>query len=67
VADWEQDGTLMLYPLDRNRMDHASDIALRYRLSGLDCVFAALAEELGIPIKTFDQEILDRFPLANRT
>ena len=67
VADWEQAGTLILYPLDRNRMDHALDIALRYRLKGSDCVFAGLAEELGIPIKTFDQEVLDRFPLANLT
>ena len=67
VADWEQAGSLVLYPLDRNRMDHASDIALRYQLTGSDCVFAGLAEELGIPIRTFDQEILGRFPLANRT
>lgn len=65
VADWEQADTLVLYPLDRNRMDHASDIALRYQLKGSDCVFARLAEELGMTVTTFDQEILDRFPLAN--
>jgi len=67
VIDWEQDGILFLYPLDRDRMERASDIAVRYLLRGSDSVFAALAEELDISIKTFDQEILDRFPLANRT
>jgi len=58
---------MVLYPLNRNRMELASSIAIRFRLRGADSVFAALAEELEIPLKTFDQEILDRFPLANRT
>ena len=64
---WEQAGNIVLYPLDRGRMERATDIAIRFRLRGSDSVFAALAEEMDIPIKTFDQEILDRFPLANRT
>lgn len=67
VIDWEQDGILFLYPLDRDRMERASGIAVRYLLRGSDSVFAALAEEMDIPIKTFDQEILDRFPSANRS
>ncbi len=67
MIDWEQDGILFLYPLDRDRMERASGIAVRYLLRGSDSVFAALAEEMDIPIKTFDQEILDRFPSANRS
>ena len=65
VADWERDGLLILYPLDRDRMEKASDIALLYRLRGLDSVFAELALELDIPIKTFDKELLERFPTAS--
>ena len=67
LTDCEQTGVMVLYPLNRNRMELASSIAIRFRLRGADSVFAALAEELEIPLKTFDQEILDRFPLANRT
>ena len=65
LADWERGGSLIMYPLDRDRMDKAADIALRYRLRGLDCVFAGLAFELEIPLKTFDEEILTRFPQAS--
>ena len=65
VSDWERDGLLIMYPLDRVRMDKASDIALQYRLRGLDCLFAELALELDVPIKTFDKELLARFPTAS--
>jgi len=65
VSDWERDGLLIMYPLDRVRMDKASDIAIQYRLRGLDCLFAELALELDVPIKTFDKELLERFPTAS--
>ena len=65
VLDWERDGSLIMYPLDRDRMDKAADIALQYGLRGSDCVFAELALELDVPIKTFDKELLERFPTAS--
>ena len=65
VSDWERDGLLIMYPLDRVRMDKASDIALQYRLRGLDCLLSELALELDVPIKTFDKELLERFPTAS--
>ena len=65
MSDWERDGLLIMYPLDRVRMDKASDIALQYRLRGLDCLFAELALELDVPIKTFDKELLERFLTAS--
>ena len=65
VADWERDGSLIMYPLDRDRMEKAVDIASQYRLRGQDCVFAELALALDVPIKTFDKELLDRFPAAS--
>lgn len=65
VADWERDGLLIMYPLDRDRMNKASGIALQYGFRAQDCIFAELALELDIPIKTFDQELLERFPAAS--
>ena len=65
LADWERNGSLMIYPLDRDRMDRAVDVALRYGFRGQDAVFAGLAIELDVPIKTFDKELLERFPTAS--
>ena len=64
-VDWERDGRIILYPLDRQRTDRAIAVAQRDHLRGPDSVIAALADELGIPLKTFDSEIIDRFPLAS--
>ncbi len=65
VDDWEQDGKIVLYPLDRDRMRYAISIAELHRFRGADSVIAALAEELAIPLKTFDSEVLDRFQRAS--
>jgi predicted nucleic acid-binding protein len=64
IADWERDGKLVLYPLDRDRMVKAIDIAIRDRLKGPDSVIAALAEELSMPLRTFDTELQQRFTRA---
>ena len=63
--DWEADGRIVLYPLDRARMTAAMNTAVKYRLSGSDSVIVALAEELNMPLKTFDQEIQRRFAGAS--
>ncbi len=64
-SEWERTGKIVLYTLDRERMEHAIGIAIRFRLKGADSVIAALAEELAIPLKTFDSEVLDRFQRAS--
>ncbi len=63
--DWEADGRIVLYPLDRARMTAAMNTAVTYRLSGSDSVIVALAEELNMPLKTFDQGIQRRFAGAS--
>jgi predicted nucleic acid-binding protein len=65
IMDWERDGKVVLYPLDRDRMDRSVNIAQRHRLRGSDAVIAALAEELDMPLRTFDTEILARFSGAS--
>ena len=42
-------------------MDNAMYVAERHLLRGADSVIAALAEELAMPLKAFDLEILARF------
>ena len=65
LADWEASGCLILYPLGRQRMDNSVQVADKYGLRGADSVVVALAEELNMPLKTFDKEILDRFQRAS--
>lgn len=65
LADWELDGKIILYPLDRNRMENSLRASEQYRLRGADSIIAALADELGMPLKTFDREILARYLQAS--
>jgi predicted nucleic acid-binding protein len=65
IEDWERDGKIVLYTLGRVRMEHAVVIAEQDRLRGADSVIAALAEELSLPLKTFDQEMQRRFAGAS--
>ena len=65
VSDWERDGLLIMYPLDRDRMERAIAVALEYGFRAQDSIFTQLAVELDIPIKTFDKEVLERFPTAS--
>ena len=58
---WEQSGKISLYSLDRERLELSVTVAQRDRLRGADSVIAALAEELEMPLKTFDEDILARF------
>ena len=58
---WLADGKIVFYDLEESRTRHAVEIALRDRLNGADAVYAALAEELGLELKTFDQEQSQRF------
>jgi predicted nucleic acid-binding protein len=65
LIDWERDGIIILYPLDRKRMENAVTTAEQHLLRGADSVVAALAEELDMPVKTFDKDILARFLKAS--
>ena len=65
LKDWDSSGKIVLYPLDRDRMNKAASVAERYRLRGADSIVVALAEELDMPLKAFDEEILERFERAS--
>ena len=64
LAQWEREGKVTLYPLNRGRMEGAALSALGRRLSGADSVISALAEELKMPLRTFDRELRERGPGA---
>ena len=64
IYEWERQGWVIFYPLNRERMEGALRISIETGLKGADSVIAALAAELGYNLKTFDHEILRRFRLA---
>ena len=61
---WEQMGVITWYELTQQRTELAISLnsGLSPHLRGADNVIAALAEELQIPVKTFETEILERYP-----
>ena len=65
LRDWEESGRISLYPLDQERLNRSLTVAQRDRLRGADSVVAALAEELTIPLKTFDEDNLSKFSQAS--
>lgn len=65
LSEWESSGRITLYPLDRDRMEDAMRVSEQRRLRGADSVVAALAEELNVTLKTFDMQVIARFPKAS--
>lgn len=65
LARWERDGKVILYPMNRERMENAVIAARDRRLRGADSMIAALAEELNMPLRTSDGELLERGPGAS--
>ena len=65
LKDWEDGGKIVLYPLDRDRMYNGVAVALLHRLRGSDALIGSLAAELHLPLRTTDQEMLDRLERAS--
>ena len=51
---------LRLLPLDQTLVDDATNIAMNFGLRGADSFYVAVAQQLAIPLVTFDQEQLTR-------
>ena len=66
VSRWEQDGKVILYTMSREPMEKSVIAARDRRLRGADSVIAALAEELNMPLRTSDNEHLQRVPGASQ-
>ncbi len=60
-------GSIKLYDLNEERAKSAiaMNSSLARHLKGSDAIIAALSQELGMPLKTFDTEIQQRY--ANAT
>lgn len=65
-VQWAQMGSLRWYDLTEERANRAVQASVRYRLRGADSVVVALADELNMPVLTFDNDILSRYPKARR-
>ena len=64
IYQWERQDKVVFYPLNRERMEVALGLAEGIALRGADSIVAALSDELGIALKTYDNEILRRFQRA---
>ena len=60
---WAQQGLVSWYDLNQQRTHATVDfnLALSNPLRGADSVVASLSDELGYTLKTFDNEILNRY------
>jgi len=60
LTDLQNIPVLALFELDEELSRNAAELAIRLRLRGADAVYVALAEQLGIPIVTWDGEMITR-------
>jgi predicted nucleic acid-binding protein len=51
---------LQLVPLDQTLVDDATNVAMNFGLRGADSFYVAVAQQLAIPLVTFDNEQLSR-------
>lgn len=57
LYDWP---IMSLVPIDTTLLKQSADIAASLRLGAGDAVYAAVAAQLGVPLVTFDKEVLIR-------
>lgn len=64
VARIERDPVFEIVELDRRLISASAEAAITFRLRGADAVYVALAQQLDIPLISWDREQLDRTSLA---
>ncbi len=57
LRDWTSEGKIKVYDLTEKRMKDAQEIAISSGIKGMDAIAIQLAYELGVPFKTYDEEI----------
>lgn len=62
---WSSDGRIVLHGLDEQFMQRALNAAVKYKTRGADTTFVALADQLTIPLKTFDSDIIAKYSHAS--
>ena len=60
LAQFEQLPSVPFHALDRELATAAANIAIDLRLRGADAVYVALAARHGLPLITWDRELLER-------
>ena len=60
IAKWISLGRLHMLYLNAGRMRRAQEIAIEYYVRGMDAIIVQIAEEMKIPLVTFDQPLAER-------
>lgn len=60
IAQVRNEPLIEIRDLTRERWDRGADLAAQLQLRAADAAYVTLAEELGLPLLTWDQEILTR-------
>lgn len=58
LNEWQRKGYLYLYELNRRRMESAQNLAINHRLKGADAVIVQIAQELKLPMISYDNNII---------
>ena len=59
--EWERDGVISLYSLDEDMMLKSINAAVIHKQDGMDSIYVALAQDLSLPLMTFDKNILNGY------
>jgi predicted nucleic acid-binding protein len=57
LEDWTKEGKIKCYDLNERRAKEAQKIAINAKIKGMDAIAVQLSYELGVPLKTYDEEI----------
>ena len=60
INNWIKEKKIKIYELNKKRMLAAEKCGIIYKLRGMDAIIIQLANELKIPLITFDNEIIER-------
>jgi len=61
LDDFIREGKIKPYDLNKGRMDAASEIVIQRKLRGADAVAIQLAEELELPLRSFNPDVVRGF------
>lgn len=66
LEQWTSEGKLVIHDLDASSLELAINSALHFSVGGADALFVELSDRLSIPLKTFDDDVVKKYPKASK-